>query len=456
MDRGALVRQRRRQDIDRLQRAARASGVLLTFNAAVDLVREYGPEAINIVRNQARNPRDVSRLERLIGPGDRSESSTNNKKPRVDPPNTMMNVDGDPTVGGYRQISFSKKVLRGKRKRSVLSRVIQDAKEQEQDVIYRWQTLLTPLPTTATLLTKVLSNYSTGTSLYTGCYCFNLSAPGQTGDGSYTAPCYRLYKDAAALTAARAWKWDVQGGIKNDPLGVATSALWQLEHSEQNSVVNAQYRHDWSDIRLMLQGTTNYPIRVHVYVVQFKVDGLGPIRKYGAGAATDADINPTDPQEISEADYFWERFMMPKMTHPFANTKKTGLQDRRHLAVLSHDVVMLNNELNISADAQPLQHIKRMFVRNGTVYTTINTKDVEASLMPSAGRSGLTNAAPPGFANQAGNDMGDTFPLREYDRWLMIVPEHYIYTSDVVPQTTGNSPSFDICVRSKYTLFTKP
>lgn len=147
--------------------------------------------------------------------------------------------------------------------------------------------------------------------------------------------------------------------------------------------------------------------------------------------------------------------MMPKMTHPFANTKKTSLQDRRHLVVISHDVINLNNELSISEDVQPLQHIKRMFVRNGTVYDLVSADSAESNLMPDAGKSGLTTAANPGFSNFAGNDIGSEFPKREYDRWLMIVPENYQYTSSEVPQTVTNSPSFDLCVRGKYTYFSK-
>lgn len=164
------------------------------------------------------------------------------------------------------------------------------------------------------------------------------------------------------------------------------------------------------------------------------------------------DVNPTSFDDTSAADYFWERFMFPKMVHPFGVTKR-AYDGTKCMKVLKHEVISINSELNISSDVQPLQHMKRIFYRNGFHSSLDEAEEVEKQFMPVGAYSGITGDGKVGFS-----DANDKWSCQQFlrdrskDLYLMIVPENYQQISEV---STDNCPSFDICIRNKYTVTVK-
>lgn len=377
---------------------------------------------------------------------------------------TKMNMDyGNPAPAGYRPVTYHKRYGKGYRRKGLMATLKQQVKDNQMDLICRWQSVLTPQPRAASLLSRPFGQRTDGTILYMPCYAFNLSDIGynvaQTFQGT---PMYRLEKDTTAGGTAQGWDWTDITGTKNNADGVTDSKHWQLEHQEGSLGLTDRYRHDWSHIRILFQGMTKYPCRFHVYRVRF-FNKCGPQRvgyNYSGGGGVVTIDQPPDSTQYNENDYFWERFMFPKVVHPFANTKKTGLTDRKHLKVLSHEVINVGSEVTISSDVQPLQHIHNMFVRNGKVYSLMEAKDVEAKFMPQAGaQAGIRGDGKAGFSNVQENQAIQSAPVDESaPEWLLIVAEAYQVTGTGMPevsQDVTNTPSFDISVRSKFTVYNK-
>lgn len=366
---------------------------------------------------------------------------------------TMYDAGGN---AGYSQLRYRKKVV-GKRKRpyNVVKRFVQRMKN---DCICRWQSLSSWGSTTASMLSqwfKIASETESEVEYMTlPVYCFNLSGQpiyqagtGAGGGPDYTHPMYRLRKRLTApIPENRQFVWVSVGGEKNNEDGNAgTSKPWNLEHVENHSENQAKlksddYTHDWSDIKIMLQGTRKYPVRVHVYVVQFLTDGVGPLRE--SATAGVYDENPVEDEIIGNTNYFWDKFLLPKVVHPLAQTKKVEVTDRR-IRILMHDVVNLAPELSISEDLQPHQVYKHIFYKNGTHYKGDGQSQTGAADL------NLNLDLKPEFHDADGAEASFGIVDRNRDRWLMLVAENYVKDGTGV----DNIPSFDINVRSKYTLY---
>lgn len=458
-----------------LVNAAGAAGLVVGLGEAVRALRRYGGQydrAYQFIARNARRDRAgniQSRVNQRLGLNmDRMVNYGGPPKRRrfVGPAAPVQRAVGNNAPAGYQAMTYHKRSYGNKRKRNIIADMKRQFINGQTDMILRYQSLVSPQPTTATLLSKSLINLKTASDLYTSCFAFNLSSLGyQPWSDIKVVPFYRLTKRLNNAGNLANWYWHKQSGALNDALGTSASDIWQKEHLEGYYSNANEYRHDWSDIRLLFQGSVKYPTRVHVYRVKFAHEGLGPDRQYytRTNVLTTYDVMCADPKEFNEADYFWERFMLPKIVHPFANTKKTGLTDRKHLVVLSHEVMSIGSEVTISADVQPLQHMHRMFVRNGKTYGLNDAQNCEASLMPDAAvppKCGIKGDGAPGFSNVT--DINNVAPMgvdRTQDEWLLIVAENYQETgSGYDPEkevSIDNSPSFDICVRNKYTLYNK-
>lgn len=455
----------------RAAQVAAALGLQYTGREISNLVYKYGPRVIEHLRSQARNPGTRSSIQRRFGPG-------NIQTPDMIAPRRRKYVGpasgggkrlhfGNGAVAGYQQLSYAKRVYGKKKKTSVIKNLVRQARESQVNYIGRWQSLTSPMPTSASLLAVKSGVYRTeGGIIYSPLYAFNLSSPAQmnnsAGNPVYTCPMYRLFKNSTVTASSKAWSWVVTEGVRNHKDGVTNQARWNMEHYEGNIVRSENYSHDWSHIRLMLQGTTKYPIRYHIYLVKFLADGLGPERYCRNNLDTayvKKDTDTLDEHDMNEFDYFWERFMEPKITHAFANTKKTGLQTRKHLAVLKHEVVNIGSEVTISADVQPLQHIHNIFYRNGRIMNTMDAQAIEATLPVADTGVGIGTAGKVGFASTGTNPESDVFPERKTDVWCLVCPEVYVYTgpglTTPVSESVENTPSFDVSVRSKYTFYPK-
>lgn len=411
-------------------------------------------------------------LSRKIGgPGDQFISEEYLRTPAIEdrpakrrnfgPVPQAMDIDGN-NPAGYKQIRFSKSTYGRYKKKSAISRVKQFVRNMQHDEIWRFQSLLTPRPTASTYLTQKTEFNNNGAVLEMPCYCLNLSCIPRLNEASnILAPLYRLQKLEDTDTSAINWTWLPVQGVKNDNEGIASSYKWQLEHSETPMGICERYRHDWTDIRLMLQGCTNFPIRWHLYYVKFAMDGAGPLRqtvKLVEGVEVPEPID--DDSDIAQdkkgqVDYFWERFMFPKIIHPFATTKKSSDTERK-LYVLRHEVVNIEAELSFSADLQPQQVIKRLMFKSGKEFDLVDTRETEYSFMRvDAGgtvtTTGISDDRRPGFADNNTWDSTRVFPTREDDTWLMIVAEDYVMKAN--NPLPNHTPSFDICVRSKFTRF---
>lgn len=379
-----------------------------------------------------------------------------------------MDVTGNAASAGYQAITFCKSKVGRKKPVNAISKVIKEVRANDKDLICRWQSILSPQPSTASLLSMDCANTISGNTMYTGCRVWNLSAlgyymqhtSGATASAYAGLPCYRLFKDLSATIANRAWKWIPEGGVKNNHDGSTNSAPWQVEHSELPQLnmgpQTTGYSHDWTDIRLLFQGTNKYPVRFHIYFVKFLQNGIGPLRYSSVDDAAEStlDENPTDADEIGVSDYFWERFMFPKIVHPFGVTKRPYSGDKT-IQVLKHEVISLNSELSISSDVQPLQHMKRIFYRNGASYSLNQPRLVEQEFMRKLVEdvSGIRGDGKVGFSDSKERDSTTPYDTdRSKDTWLMVVPENYQVTST---PTTDNAPSMDICLRNKYTVVQK-
>lgn len=383
---------------------------------------------------------------------------------------TNMYEAGNSAPAGVQQTTYHKRRYRGVKRKPLLKRIYENLRELENDSICRWQSITTPQPTTLGLLSQNMANYlNAAKNLYTSCYCFNLSALGrQNNQGWKLYPWYRLVKDTNANYDAQAWTWEAQSGANCHADGSSDDFAWQQEHYESSFGLSApKFRHDWSDVKIMLQGTIKYPTRFHIYRVRFMLDGLGPRREYrnASEVLKVFDSALDDAHDIAEVDYFWERFMGPKIVHPFFNTKKTGLQQRQHLKVISHEVVNLGADVTIANDVQPLQHIHSMFIKSGKMYDTTSAIQVERDLMPVAdpGPPAVTTCGIKGDGNVGYSDVNNVSTHSAYvtdrskDEWLMIVAENYQQSGDGYEPAKGidanNTPSLDIRVRSKWTEF---
>lgn len=467
-----ITRARRRQDIDRLQLVARQNGLYLSLADAIQLVQEHGPGAIQFIRDQARNPQDTSTVERRIfGPGNYfageagpSGTPAIQERRRKEPVPNMMPMNVDTGNAGYVQLRYSKKKIKNGRRKKGINAVKKWVSHMRNDVIYRWQTLKPFSPSSAELRAQPFclrkETVSTTDWWNMPMFAFNLSGSPvwDQNAGQLMNPFYRLRKAVGGAIPTKEWQWTPVLGVRNNIDGDATTATypWVLEHHESkaDTVSNLnfnEYVHEWSDIRLLLQGRTTNPMRYHIYIVQFLVDGVGPVRSYSATdgvTTTEVDANPSEETEVEKADYFWERFCAPKVVHPFANTKKEYIKEKR-MKVISHEVVSIEAEQNTSLDVQPRQVMKRIFYRNGNTYKGDNVSAVNM------GASGNVNdTQKPGFSN-ANTSLNATggIPRRAVDQWLFIVAENYTSLSTAGEQTVATCGSVDLSVRSKYTVY---
>lgn len=462
------------------QRAAQVAFALgLNYSAQqiVNLVYRYGPRVVEHLRYQARHPGSTSSLEQRVGPEPMeiaTPAQMAQRRKSVGPvgPSKRMNF-GNPAPAGVQQLTYHKRKYGRKKKVNIISRLAKSLKETEIDMICRWQSITSPQPTAQTMLSRYLSNYKDVSGvLYTSAYCFNYTALGRTPNQDWkNIPMYRLTKNTAADKSVQSWNWIVEEGTKNNADGLTAATEWQLEHYEflGFNTDSVNYRHDWTDFKIMFQGTTKYPVRFHVYRVKFLLDALAPLRHYldASNVDTAFDEAEADSDNFNEADYFWERFMEPKIVHPFAGTKKTGLMARKHLKIISHEVMNLGSEVTISSDVQPLQHIHSMFIRNGKYYKNESAKQVEADLMPVnvVGPPATVTVGIKGDGRVGYSNTNEALALTPYvldrsqDEYVLIVAENYQQTGNfydpVKTQDATNTPSFDIRVRSKYTMFQK-
>lgn len=429
----------------------------LGFGAIAGLYGAAGYEAYKVGKDLSKRRKvDISQYDKYIPDEEMVDTRYQEGQHKYVGPSRRSSGSGDTTMyeaggnAGYKQLSYRKKNVGRKAKRyNVIKRFVSRMKN---DCIVRWQSLNDWGLTAAGLRQHYLKLHKETIAekdyLWLPVYCFNLSGPPMVAGPTYFCPMFQLRRRLTAPFAdGYQYEWSKVEGWKNNKDGTAAhSCEWNLEHIENKTenlakVKAEDYTHDWSDVNLLFQGCKNYPVRTHVYTVRFDQDGAGPIRQTDAD---EYDTNVTEEDVVGGINYFWDRFLLPKVVHPLAKTKKSETT-HRNMTVLSHDTFTMEPELSISEDLQPHQYLKKYFIRNGRFYKGDGDpagNDVQVTL----------NAdQKPQFATSTGAERSLGIVERKRDMWLMIVGE--VYNQVNSGWTVSNTATFDVNIRSKFTLY---
>lgn len=455
------------------------SGIEVSRAEAARLLRLSGGQVRNAVqrlREEARNPRTRSRFERNIaGPEstvthssyyDQSTSDTLERQET-----RMMN-----NLNGTLNTVYTNDKLNGKRRRNDRRYIVnQFVKNSLQESIFRWQSL-TPFEAD-TLRSYSLENkvYSFGENrfLRLPCFAFNLSAMPWRVSGDPAAvtrsyPMYRLFKqlypDAVTTAGTKNYKWEymskVHGGNEGqDEAGIDRFAM-VAEKNESNNFCD-KYLHNWSDIKLLIQGRKKYETKVHIYVVSF-LNYSGPLRTYAKGETEFVeDSESAQAEERASADHFWDRFWQKKVVHPLASTLKPDV-NARHMVVHYHKSITFPVETTIENDYKTRQHIFQLFYKNNDSYNVACNIDAEETGWKMVHDNDPVLAGqlenPPGYPVKPNTVSEDPqyspyVSNRHADKWLMICAEEF---NRDVPTSQDNYCSFDCVIRSKFTYYSKP
>lgn len=462
-------------------------GIVLTYNAAYDLYQRISRRGGNVadwIRNNAsRDPTSnaiISRFDQRLGPRPgaapvptEADMFISGNGPEA--MNTDTNMGGGATNGinTYVNDRTDYKTVRSKRRKlTPMAALLRWMRHNRMDQIYRWQHL-EPYETIA-LRAYYLDKYVKPISdqVLMPMYAFNLSAHPSTRNEVATVPksmpLYRLVKNTTTSTTGRNYEWKTpnsytpaQGtygcGTQN-ALGVAQNSDYLaysmvLEHSDHEIKTNiSEYCHDWSQIKLMFQGRTSEQSKITIMVVSFLEDGIGPARVTvdNLGAFGAEDVNSTDTEVIADQDYFWDRFWEAKVTHPLAVTKRPPKLSK-HFAVHYKDtfVIGMENMTSGNDNRSPLL-TKCLFYQNHAVYNVMSAVGLESTSMVTQANQN------PGFAVTVSSNSTVTrshVVSRSADKWLVVYSEDFNPKSTSNPEDITDSVSFDMMIRSKFTLY---
>lgn len=458
---------------------AQAAGVQLAWGEAQSIIRSgrawrYAQQLRDRIREEARNPRDQSSLERRIGPGD---MATTSKRPRPED-STKINVVTAGTVND----TYVKRTVRSKRSKKPKNMrrylINQFIKNSTQEALFRWQGISKFEQNAMRTYPLLNTTYGT-TQIQLPVYAFNLSALPLRGAGPSGAsvtlrsiPMYRLVKDCYATGAITAsnqnYSWVKQ--VKQFGSNEATTQLfeeneWMDQEKNESNAFCDTYMHNWSDIKLMLQARRKFQTRIHIYIVSF-LNECGPRRKFWeingvnfTERTEDTTVVDTDIQ--CSNDHFWDRFLQRKVVHPLACAMQPDKRER-HLAIHHHEICELPCENSDANDSKVANQMRKISYKNNDTYKVTCAIEEETTGFKMVydnnpvPANGLEN--PPGWPYKSGIRSEDTkkspyVTKASADKWLLIVGETYVRDADI---NTDNYNSFDLVVRSKFTYYAKP
>lgn len=282
-----------------------------------------------------------------------------------------------------------------------------------------------------------LSNYYSAANVVDlPVYAFNLSDLDQTYNNAASktysnVPMYRLKGATGATGAVNNYTWSYVGG--------SMAHIWTVEDRNSSNASENAWRHNWSDIKLLLYGAKNRPIKFHLYVCTFP-KCAGPNRYLYDGTSFALGDSAVAGDDIDAKDVWWEHFLAPKVYNPLRTSKYTS---ETQMHVLHHESFVVGNDLSTNNDTAPIQMIKKLFYRNGNYYRS----------------KAQSNANEIGVGNLVGDVTFDTYtanesavPLanRDATQWLMIVAEVFDNITYGGTQANTTQPSFDIVVRNKW------
>ncbi len=405
-----------------------------------------------------------------MGPGPRKKKAPISKGGTMDQSTRPMLTAGG--ASGFAMTAHSSKIRLGP-STSMAKQLMNSIKAKETSLVARWQGLSGGGETGSVYGDGQVIGTQKGffpigrkwgeatNSLYMNMpvYAFNLTSSAAIQGWSVatntkcTVPMYRLRKTVTGSGAAdaviRNYTWYQIDGQASD--GIGSFGPWNIERARGNASTlsemktNDRYVHNWSDIGLTLcNSSLTSPHRVHIAVVSFRSEGLGPLRTYYDGAAyVTGDINNADPDIQSKDDLFWDKFLATGSVHPLRTVQ--AMYPSRGLKIHSYECVCLDTP---NAQGKGALLTKRIFATNNKEYNCKKINNEEKEHNPK-----LNTTLYPSWntdytiASSGGNN---PFPQRKQDQWLMIWTEDFnapsIYTD---PRT--DHVNFDIIVRAKYT-----
>lgn len=401
-------------------------------------LRDYS-DAWRVYRDWRLRQGVVSSLGRKIGPAGEALPPPSMKRGRLGDATT------DGHVGGIQQVKFSRSRC-GRRERHGVRQLWRKQLLNQKYMVSRWQSIAGFNQGWGSMW---LSHHTTTANNVTELpvYAFNLSSlPYQsTTDPGGTAimaslPMYRLRFDSSQ--ASPKYMWTSYAGVGNDGEGVENVKRWRLEDMNTNEPArNPYWQHNWADIRMHFIGAKNRPVKIHCYVVSFR-DECGPMRQM-TGISTEDPVNYDDsyPETAlaQENDNFWNHYLATKVFSPIRTSK---CDYPRKLIVHKHESVLLNPDVSINNDTNPVQVVKKWFYRFDQYYKGVKD-DPEGD--------DIVNVSRPEYNNDFKNEVASLFPKRSADKWLLIVGEVFDRIENS-SDTNLTQPSFDINVRCKYTL----
>lgn len=165
--------------------------------------------------------------------------------------------------------------------------------------ISRWQSLTEFTATPCAMQLGLVVNTTTGVRNLP-LYAFDLSSMTHgtlTPDNSAqvnirTWPMYRMRCDKSNISTVseNVYQWDAFIGKKNDPTG----ALDQYPHTVEDVTgvlpdlypIVDKHIHEWSDIRMVINGLKQQPCRVHAKLIRWKQREFAPPRYYNVAGST--------------------------------------------------------------------------------------------------------------------------------------------------------------------------
>lgn len=347
----------------------------------------------------------------------------------------------------------------GRKKKKTLAKAWKVLDQSIVRFTMRWQSL-SGTSFTSGLGTMKLSqaSYNAGGALAMPMYAFNLSWLGKlyTQDNLenlvdyYACPMYRLQKSPIDnVNNSQSWKWYPYDGINNDADGVAATTVkrtgWQMEENNGTAGFIEKYIHNWSDIKLLLYGAKSRQMTIHTDIVQFEMDGLGPVRcVHDGGTIYPQDSDPALAVEYSAIDQFWESWWADKVGNPIRTSKKM-VDQRDTIKWVKRQRTLINATETTDSNANPLQVVIKNFLREDKQYSLQANQAVEKYT------ADVVTVAPNALFNDANPVISaGLITPREQDKWLLIWAPVY----DQITSVTDNvlSPSFDINIRSKWTV----
>lgn len=288
-------------------------------------------------------------------------------------------------------------------------------------------------------------------------YAFNLSSlPNMYLPGNApTVPMYRLQKYIQPTGADDALIHNYQWIFKNGQDRLAPTTLtpyWQVEKVQgidgsQHPI--KQYMYNWSDIEIACKAPDVSATRVHVALVHFNNPAAAPKRYYNGGDSANTpvpyDVDP-DQRTCSKADLWYDNFLARKTTHPMRSVDP--MEKNQAIKFLSKECICLEPGRTITKGV----FSSKIFHTANKLLRCTDAQLAEKFHEPNINTATAGNKPLVVWNLNKQQESTRGFPDRRKDTWLFIYAEDFNPVRAISAPTTPISASFDLKIRSKWTL----